>query len=73
MRFVDPHGRVIYLNTPQITIPVFIGFPIIGQIIGNKIVSDRKKLLNNSIMIRLTVFILQRSKICPFFEVRTKE
>ncbi len=33
----------IYLNTPRITIPLFIGLAVIGQIIGNKIVSDREK------------------------------
>lgn len=33
----------IYLHTPKIMIPLFIGLAIIGQIIGNKIVSVRKK------------------------------
>ncbi|MDR1708075.1 hypothetical protein [Dysgonomonas sp.] len=33
----------IYLNTPKITIPLFIGLAVTGQIIGNKIVSNRKK------------------------------
>ena len=33
----------IYLNIPPITIPLFIGLAIIGQVIGNKILSDSKK------------------------------
>lgn len=31
----------IWLNTPKVAIPLFIGLAVVGQIIGNKIVSAR--------------------------------
>jgi len=32
----------IWLNTPTITIPLFIGLAIIGQIIGSKVLAPKK-------------------------------
>lgn len=37
----------IYLNTPKITIPLFIGLAVIGQVVGSRFLSKTNKYKKN--------------------------